>query len=301
MSFRLGLISLFGVILIIVSCQKQSSDLHFADLRPFWWNAPPIILFQDETNKSIKRLEFQTGKEAKNQVVAGNVDFGVVAATPLVLSAIANEPISIMGQYLEGNGLVSLISSKGQELVEPVGIVKGTVSEFVFLKLAEQAGKKPENINIVYLSPVGVRDGLLSGQLKSGILWDPLVQQVEKKKPRLISNRLQDLYKMRFYLIGSKKKLNGKSDKIDNFLKKFILATVKAQKSKGQIIVDKYVAERQQPKGNWLANRVNFEFIDARTEEGWKVISKNLEKEAAILRASGFNFKKPNFESMRPN
>lgn len=285
-----------------VACSSSSSRLTFADLKPFWWNAPPIIMMRDEeASETIDRIEFQTGKEAKNQVVAGHVDLAVVAATPIVLGAMAREDFVILGQYLTGPGLVAVISTNKEQLSEPVAIVKGTVSEFAYIKIAkERLGKDSQTTKVLALQPPSVLSALKSRQANSAIIWDPFAQQIERALPDANIERPSDLYQMNFFLIASRSAWKQRKNLIDHVTELFKRATDRANQPEGQKLVDEYVKSEGGEPGAWSENRVIFRFIDATKSEGRSEIIESLESEFTILKQAGLALDEPDFRRLLP-
>lgn len=304
MRFVYNFVFIVSCSVFLLSCGPEEGRIQFADLKPFWWNAPPILLSQDPELRpeNMDRVQFQTGKEAKNQVVAGNVDVGVVAATPIVLAAMAKEDFIVLGQYLTGSGLVAIITPiQESKLAEPIAVVKGTVSEFVFVEKAGLDGKDPEKLQVLSLAPPSVLQALQSGSAKSAIIWDPFAQAIEEALPEITVVRNPDLYQMRFYLIASRRSWNNRNELIRNFIKQLKLAVQKVSTPEGQSLVDQYVKSQGQLPGVWDADRVRFEYIDGTTEAGQEEIISNLQSEAKILAKANLLKSSPDFKKFLPS
>lgn len=284
MMLRKTLLVLVSVMLL-QSCGGKKTEIVLADLvANLWWNAPPLIYNKEHyPGVNVKRIEFQTGKEAKNMVVSGQADLAVVAATPIVLSAINREDFVILGRYLESSKLVGIYSTSEDvaKLKEPIAIVPGTVSEFIFIENATRNGENPKKLNTLSTKPPAIAGLLETGQVASAIIWDPFAQEIEEN-PNIhlkTSTRPDNLYTMRFYLIANRNSLKNKGAEINNFIEGFEAAV---QKSAGY---ESKIEEWLDYKQGYLGKRwpdVKFEFIRDRV-----TLTKELNEEASILQRAG--------------
>lgn len=282
------------------SSNKIDTEITFANLVPFWWNAQPVLMdFKDIPGVNIKTVEVQTGKESKNIVLNGGADIGIVAASPLVWSALQEESgFKILARYMDGPELVGIFSTSEENkgLNQPISIVEGTVSEFVMHKHASRNGVTITDDFVTLNSrPPSIIHSLKTGDAKSAVIWEPFAQQIANDKDLVLkySEYPKNLYRMKFFLIANTKSLNTKKDAIQKIVNEFGQLSDRLVNDDGSYRdkIEKYFSYTPgYLSGRW--EKVNFEFIVDK-----EVISQDLSDEADIILNSGLIEKHPNFDS----
>jgi NitT/TauT family transport system substrate-binding protein len=139
----------------------------FADMAPInfgyqtssWGSLGMIAEAQDLFKKAganVKIFKFDSGKSARNAMVAGRIDVGTIGATPFIIGA-AKGDMEAIGLALYGaktlavvvgakSGIKTLQGLKGKK----VGSQLGSATDFVFQnKIMPKAGLKKDDVQII--------------------------------------------------------------------------------------------------------------------------------------------------------
>ncbi|MCC6585992.1 MAG: ABC transporter substrate-binding protein [Bryobacterales bacterium] len=178
--------------LILGGCSNRSGRvseerLRFALPTADWWTAAPFIVDDGASfNKAglkVETLEVASGLASKNAVVAGTVDIGLSAATPLVSAASKAEDVVVSGTYLRSTKIIGIIRPTGGASAirppEPIAIVPSTISEsFLYeylTKLGHQRAMESKQISLLHSRPADIPSALKSGSAKSAVVWEPFL------------------------------------------------------------------------------------------------------------------------------
>ena len=102
--------------------QESSSDrapttepvlsLTFADAGNIFWTTPTILARQEDLYKEfgleVRFSDVQTGLAAKNAVLAGAADLGLVATTPIAAGALKDENSRLIATYVRSRALLKV-------------------------------------------------------------------------------------------------------------------------------------------------------------------------------------------------
>lgn len=184
----LSVVLLLLVTLVLVYSGKTTETLRFAEAGKVWWASVPQIIadkrdLYGKEGLEIEKFDVNTGLASKNAVIQGNADVGVVSSTPLAIGATKKEPIVVLGSYMGAQHLLAIISRKTGStpsipgLAEPVGYVKGTISEFYFIEYLKKSGYvdkfKNNDITLAALRPAGIVPAFSAGSISTAVIWEP--------------------------------------------------------------------------------------------------------------------------------
>lgn len=220
------LIPLVGIVLIgmvaaviIFPIGKNKEPLRFANIGTLWYFAPTILTVEGAFDRSytvnFKSFDVSTGLAAKNAVLAGQADIAIVASTPLAIGAAREEDILILGSFMRSSHLMTILSKKGPSentiISEPVGLVKGTSSEFYLIEYLRRKGQLSQyaqgNLSLVYLRPPGVIPAFTNADVNSVSIWEPTASDILRPRDgsKPIDNiqivRDSDIYTLEMYLV----------------------------------------------------------------------------------------------------
>ncbi len=219
---------------LFIGCTSRSKEaktdsLVLADASFAWWMAPTKLANENElyekNNLDIQIFDAQTGLASMNHVISGTADVGFVATTPLANAAYAKENLLVLGSYLESNGLLSLTTKNLDTLtrpkpVEPIALVRGTISELYFYRYMEKyfPDLKIDNLNQLNLRPADVTNAMKNENANSSVMWEPFNSMIEMNNPNLTVINDSSLYTLRMYIVTKPETLKSKRSAIKKFM-----------------------------------------------------------------------------------
>lgn len=278
----------------------KKTEVKFANIVPLWWNAQSVLInFDDMEDVKVITSEVQTGKESKNLVMSGQADIGIVAAPPLVLGALQKEKgYKVIAKYLEGSGLMGIVSKSSSNggLNEPIAIVGGTISEFVFHAQAKRHNIDSTKLTTLNSKPPAIYNHLRTNSANSAIIWEPFLKNImdDELLNLKYKKRANDLYNIKLFLIVNEKSLKNKQKAIEKVIKKFKNLSINLQKDNGKLrglVEKKFNYEYGYLKDVW--KNVQFTFIEDK-----ELIEKDLSEEANIIYDSGKLKAFPTYEQL---
>jgi len=269
-------ITLFFGILIMFSAGSCKTDskketLTLADASVVWWMAPSLVAQKDsiyqKNDLNINSFDVQTGLASMNAVISGSADIGLVATAPLAMAGFRKENLVILGSYVESNSLLSLITPKSNDSInfsqpiEPLAIVKGTISELYFYNYMQKYYPNIDlkSINQLAVKPPDVGNAMGKGSAKSASIWEPFGTMIASANPNLQINRADDIYTLKMYIIVKPETLKNKKEAIDKFMKSINDACIKLNAQDNytkKIVLDAFPAQKLSMNTLW--NKVDF-------------------------------------------
>lgn len=131
--------------------------------------------------------EFPSGPPQLEALNVGSIDFGDVGEAPPVFALAAGAPFVYFGQGVQrpnSEGLLvpkaSPITSFAQLKGKRVGFTKGSNTHYLYVRLLQQAGFKPQDITPVFLQPADARAAFERGAIDAWLVWDPFLAVAQK-------------------------------------------------------------------------------------------------------------------------
>ncbi len=124
------------------------------------WGAVGMIAESQDLFKKagadVKVFQFSSGKDARNAMISGRVDVGVIGATPFIIGAAKGDMQAIASALYAAKTLAVVVGTKSgiKTLADlkgkKVGSQLGSATDFVFQnKIMPKAGLKKEDVQIV--------------------------------------------------------------------------------------------------------------------------------------------------------
>lgn len=131
--------------------------------------------------------EFPSGPPQLEALNVGSIDFGDVGEAPPVFALAAGAPFVYFGQGVQrpnSEGLLvpkaSPITSFAQLKGKRVGFTKGSNTHYLYVRLLQLAGFKPQDITPVFLQPADARAAFERGAIDAWLVWDPFLAVAQK-------------------------------------------------------------------------------------------------------------------------
>ncbi len=158
--------------------------------------------FFNDQALQVKYHRFTSGRDALDDVVAGNADLATVFETPVVLQALAGVDLRILStlhQSSNNTGLLALRASgieKAADLIgKRIGVPFNTNAQFFLSLYLQSQGISSQDIHLVDTAPEDLPKQLLAGNLDAVAIWNPYLHSIKAqfKKEALIHFR-SDVY-----------------------------------------------------------------------------------------------------------
>lgn len=158
--------------------QPQSTLVHIALAKGYFLNQ----------GLDVQPLMRTFGKEALQSVLDGKADFGTVAETPVMFSALKGDRIFVIANIESSSknnavlarsdaGIVKAADLKGKR----IGFTPGTTSDFFLDSFLTAQGLKRQEISTVALKPDEMQDALLSGKVDAVSTWNYGLTQIRNQ------------------------------------------------------------------------------------------------------------------------
>lgn len=268
---------LFSILtfLLFQSCNNDTEFI-FADASKVWWLAPTIIANQNniytDNKLELKTFDVTTGLASLNAVLSGTADIGMVAATPLAMAAYTKENIVILGSFVEADNLIAILTNDTSDIKSPITIVKGTISEFYFIKyMKKKYGQdfKIENYNYLYKKPETAANSLTTNDANCAVIWEPYITKYLGENKNINIIRERNIYTLKLYLVTRPEILEKKKEQVVKFVKSIKMACelIENDKDKYRTDLSKFFNE-EIPKEIW--DNVSFKYADNSQYEAMK-------------------------------
>lgn len=300
-----------ALIALLSSCSRDdlSSPMVFADISNLWWNIQPIFAHDDhifeKNNLTVKRFVVSTGKEAKNAVARQKADIGVVAATPLIYSALGQheDNLVVLASYFSSPSLVAIVSNSQiiDGVPQPIAYVEGTVSEFFLAEAQNRLSGQPFDKKATQLLSIRPPDSvsvLTNGDISSIAIWEPYAQTaidaLDDKGVTPNIYRPDNIYTMRFFIITNRKTYEARTEELSKFI-----TSIKDTSQKIKNTPDLYQRRLEEKFGyspGWLSSF--WGKIDLTVTEDSDLLKAYLVEEATIAKKSGVIKEIPSFKEI---
>lgn len=131
--------------------------------------------------------EFPSGPPQLEALNVGSIDFGDVGEAPPVFALAAGAPFVYYGQSVQRPKSEGLLVPKGSPITsfaqlkgKRVAFTKGSNTHYLYVRLLQQAGLKPQDITPVFLQPADARAAFERGSVDAWLVWDPFLAVAQK-------------------------------------------------------------------------------------------------------------------------
>lgn len=194
-------ILLVAISVLIVAAYFVSSHRSVAKVeyslpeKSTWWIAPSMLAtkwghFADE-RVDIKDQYWPTGKRALQAVLDQQADIGYAAGPPVAITIHSGKPLLVLAQAMSSRRIVHLLPRIGHVhdwYEHPIGLARGTISEFYLISHLKKIGKFDlyRNGKMTLVDRQRVEANfitLLENTTKSIILFEPFASVVTMGDP----------------------------------------------------------------------------------------------------------------------
>lgn len=137
--------------------------------------------FKDE-GLDVQIVEFNSGKEAMNAMLASQVQLANSGETPLIFLWATDPSVNVIATMAEGywikllarkdSGIITLKDLKNKR----IAVTKGTTAEYGLTKFLEQGGLTINDIKYVNLQPLALPAALKNNDIDAYVAWEMHVQ-----------------------------------------------------------------------------------------------------------------------------
>ncbi|MFW5722402.1 MAG: ABC transporter substrate-binding protein [Desulfohalobiaceae bacterium] len=142
--------------------------------------------FFEEAGVEVTLRDFQAGKLAVDDMLAGKSDLALGADFVFVNQSFSHPELRIMAAVCESM-VNHLVVRKDHDITEPgdlagkrIGVTRGSAGEFYLGTFLLFQGFRMSQVTMVDLKPNEIVDQLLSGSIDAGLTWEPNVYKLEQ-------------------------------------------------------------------------------------------------------------------------
>lgn len=135
-----------------------------------------------------------SGRENLDHLRSGEIDFAMMALTPIVIDALADsspggpdDPV-ILASVVHSTELNHVVTLAGHGIETPgdlvnrrIALPRGTNAELVWWLFAMYHDLDPGSVELVDLSPPEILEMLLHGEVDAGVLWEPWTTRLRQR------------------------------------------------------------------------------------------------------------------------
>jgi ABC-type nitrate/sulfonate/bicarbonate transport system substrate-binding protein len=195
-----------------------------------------------------------SGKACLNAVLENQADFGTVAETPIVDSAISGQEICILSTIHNSDENTMVVGRKDSGISQindlkekNIGVSKGTNGEFFLSQFLLFNSISEEEINVVDVKPGDMVNSLMNKEVDAVATWHPHISNLQE---RLGDNNVSfengGIYTETYNLVGLKKNIETNPD----ITKRVVIALVKAEK---------FIQEQPEESQQIIARSINMD------------------------------------------
>ena len=215
----------FIAISLVQGCKNREDDIVIATVSNDWFNAPVIMAEQSVKleNKRFKTFDQRSGLASKNAILSKNAQIGLASPVVLLRDPKCWKDIVVLGVYMQSHSVIGVVT-KGdsiEDLPEPFGIVRGTISEVYYKGLMSKLGLTAPALEqkLLDVSPPDIAIHLRNGTIGSGFIWEPHLSRAGKLDNVTVFLS-DDIYTVNVALIASREALISDPDGIYFFVQK---------------------------------------------------------------------------------
>ncbi len=176
---------------------SQSTPLRIAGAE-YLGDIPTFVVddrdFFDRLEVPVRVSYNQSGRDNLELLRQGDVDFALMALTPLVLDRLADDspargddPV-VLASLVHSTRLFQVVTLAGSGINEPadlqgrrIGLALGTNSEFVWWLFAHYHELAPDTAELVDQPVAGLTDALIAGDVDAAVMWEPWVSRLRER------------------------------------------------------------------------------------------------------------------------
>lgn len=130
--------------------------------------------------------EFNAGPVQLEALNVGSIDFGDVGEAPPIFAQAAGAPLAYVAATVPRPGAEAVLVPKDSTIRSvadlkgrKIALNKGSNVHYFIVKLAEKAGLRYGDLNVVFLAPPDARAAFEKGSIDAWVIWDPFLAAAE--------------------------------------------------------------------------------------------------------------------------
>jgi NitT/TauT family transport system substrate-binding protein len=151
----------------------------------------------EKASLKVEFREYEVGKIALDDMIAGRVDVAFSAVTPLVNRCLAGNDFRIIANVASSTSMLALVGRQDLGITnvadirgKRIGLTPGTSAEFFFETLRVLNRVPKAGLTITPRNVQGLIDGLQDGSLDAIAIWEPHIETLRTS----LTNRLSVFY-----------------------------------------------------------------------------------------------------------
>ena len=135
---------------------------------------------------AVSWTEFNAGPVQLEALNVGSIDFGDVGEAPPIFAQAAGAPLAYVAATVPRPGAEAVLVPKDSTLRSvadlkgrKIALNKGSNVHYFIVKLAEKAGLRYSDLNVVFLAPPDARAAFEKGSIDAWVIWDPFLAAAE--------------------------------------------------------------------------------------------------------------------------
>ena len=207
----------------------------------------PTYLVETQARLAATDIVIDYGRSGADNLAAlraGDIDFALMAMTPLVFDALADpdrgqpdDPV-ILASLSHAQPLVQILSRSDGAEPNPaslhgrrVAVQPGTNAEYLWALFTEAHGLDRDRIAVAHM-PVGeMPAAFAAGAIDAAVLWEPWSSQIQAARPGAIARLPVDgLYVSRWLLVGRRAAVHRERERVADILRAYAAAVREIQR-----------------------------------------------------------------------
>jgi len=224
--------SLYLLTVLSITCAWAESD-HESSVRiagvDYLGDLPTIVA---DKNNYFQRYGIEadigygaTGKENLQRLRSGEIDFAMMALTPIVIDHLsdasrggAGDPV-ILASVVHSTELNQVVTVAGRGIEAPrdlaghrIALPMGTNAEFVWWLFAGFHGLEPTSVELLNHSAEESMESLLSGEVNAAVLWEPWTTRLRQRAGEILHEFTgSNIYTAKWVIVTTRQRANEQS------------------------------------------------------------------------------------------
>lgn len=206
--------------------------------------------FFQKQNLKVNLRKFSLGKDALDDVIAGNSDLATVFDVPFVRQVNNGKDIRIISSLHTSKVSTAIVGLKEKNVsiasdlrYKTIGVVKGTNSELLLHSILSTYNIPYNQVNIVYSDALGLEKMLRDKEIDAVSLFNPNLYNIQKTMSNEINTIYLPSYVETSVLVARSETITTKKKEITSFLKALVEAEkfYKTNPEKSMVAISKFL------------------------------------------------------------
>lgn len=201
--------------------------------------AAALALFDEPqgTQRSpVEVVYFESGKESLEALLAGEVDFALLATTPLAIALVSEPPLAVEPVILASVALSNrthvVVAAPERGIAAPadlagrtVGLLGGTSAEFAWAQFAHLHGLEAASVTLLDMPVSALADAVVDGVVDAALLWHPWATELRRRLPGggvVFSTR--SVHTVSWLVVGTRRQVRASPELVERVLAGYLSA-----------------------------------------------------------------------------